>query len=110
MVVSLIIFALLGILGLVSAGESAGGEKRKMLLPFWKMGVWTARHTGLQKMGQGKDRLRYDLKALEQEEGYVAEQQYYARKLETVFLVLFIGSGMAAFAAIAVQDLSLIHI
>jgi len=53
MVVSLIIFALLGILGLVSAGESAGGEKRKMLLPFWKMGVWTARHTGLQKMGQG---------------------------------------------------------
>lgn len=104
MVVSLIIFALLGILGLVSAGESTGGEKRKMLLPFWKMGVWTARHTGLQKMGQGKDRLRYDLKALEQEEGYAAEQQYYARKLETVFLVLFIGSGMAAFAAIAVQD------
>ena len=58
MAVSLIIFALLGILGLVSAGESAAGEKRKMLLPFWKMGVWTARHTGLQKMGQGKDRLR----------------------------------------------------
>lgn len=104
MAVSLIIFAVLGVLGILSAGESTDEESRKLLLPFWKMGLWTARHTGLQKMGQGGDRLRYDLKALEQEEGYVTEQQYYAKKLETVFLVLFVGSGLAAFAAVAVQD------
>ena len=103
MAVSIVILIILGILAAAASGEDAAGTK-KMMVPFRKMGIWTAEKIKKYSFKDSGNRLKQDLTALEREEGYLTEEEYCARKLETAFFILFVGAGAAIFINIAVQE------